>query len=74
MTRPTPRIVAAVLLLAVALIALGTIGGLTQPRADSWPMVCAEDGRCAYATVTPVVWGEATAAAVATWEAGNHDF
>ena len=57
MTRPTPRITAAVLLLSLALVALGAIGGLMQARADSddWPVTCDVAG-CVPATATPVVW------------------
>ena len=69
MTRPTPRITAAVLLLCAALVTIGAIGGLMSARADSdaWPVTCAAAG-CVPATATAVVWDEATAAAVATWE------
>ena len=69
MTRPTPRIAAAVILLSLALVAAGAIGGLMTARADSdaWPVTCAAAG-CVPATATAVVWDEATAAAVATWE------
>jgi hypothetical protein len=72
MTRPTPRIAAAVLLLCAAIVIIGAIGGLMSARADSdaWPVTCDAAG-CVLATVTPVVWDEATAAAVATWEAGR---
>lgn len=69
MTRPTPRLTLAVLLFCAAIVIIGAIGGIMQARADSdaWPVTC-DAGQCAYATVTPVVWDAATAAAVATWE------
>lgn len=71
-TRPTPRLTLAVILLCAAIVAIGAIGGLMSARAerDAWPMACDAAG-CVPATATPVVWDEATAAAVATWEAGR---
>lgn len=59
---------AAVLLLA--LIVLGLVAA-DATRGAEWPMICDNAGQCVYATVTPVVWGEATTAAVATWESGR---
>lgn len=72
----TTLILAVLILLAGA--AVGAADGLLSARADdggdAWPVVCAVEGdatTCVMATITPVVWGEATAAAVATWEAGR---